>query len=75
MRIEFSGLFDIQVNGFAGVDFNSPDCTSEQLKHAVDALRKTGVTRFLPTLITSSFERFSSCAHALLDSPFGYLPW
>jgi N-acetylglucosamine-6-phosphate deacetylase len=69
MRVEFPGFFDIQVNGFAGVDFNTPGCTPEQLKHAVDALRKTGVTRFLPTLITSSFERFSSCARALLDFP------
>jgi len=69
MLVEFPGFFDLQVNGFAGVDFNSPGCTPEQLKHAVDALGKTGVTQFLPTLITSSFERFSSCARALVDFP------
>lgn len=69
MRVEFPGFFDLQVNGFAGVDFNNPGCTPGQLKHAVDGLRKTGVTRFLPTLITSSFERFSNCARALLDFP------
>lgn len=67
MNIDFPGFFDLQVNGFAGVDFNSPGCKPEQLKHAVDALRATGVTRFLPTLITSSLERFSSCARALVD--------
>ena len=29
MRIEFPGLFDLQVNGFAGVDFNAPDLTAD----------------------------------------------
>lgn len=69
MQVEFPGFFDLQVNGFAGVDFNTPGCTQEQLKHAIDALGKTGVTQFLPTLITSSFERFSSCARAFVDFP------
>src|SRR6185436_13130512 len=67
MRIESPGFFDLQVNGFAGVDFNTPGCTGEQLQLATDALRKTGVTRYLPTLITSSFDRFASCAKVLLD--------
>jgi len=66
MRIEFPGFVDLQVNGFAGVDFNTPGCTPDQLKHATDALRATGVTRFLPTLITSSLERFSICARSIL---------
>jgi N-acetylglucosamine-6-phosphate deacetylase len=66
MRIEFPGFFDLQVNGFAGVDFNTPGCTLDQLKHATDALRATGVTRFLPTLITSSLERFSRCVRSIL---------
>ena len=67
MQIEFSGFFDLQVNGFAGVDFNSSGCTPERIKHAVDALRETGVTRFLPTLITSSYAKFSDCVRALLS--------
>jgi len=70
MKIESPGFFDLQVNGFAGVDFNTPGCTGEQLQHATDALRETGVTRYLPTLITSSFDRFARCAKALLD--FGH---
>ena len=64
MQIEFPGFFDLQVNGFAGIDFNEP-CTPEQLQHAVEAQRKTGVTQFLPTIITSSLEHFVSCAHAI----------
>ena len=66
MRIDFPGFFDLQVNGFAGVDFNSPVCTPDQLKHATDALRATGVTRFLPALITSSLDQFSLCARSIL---------
>ena len=52
MRVEFPGLVDIQVNGFAGVDFNSRGLTAAQITTALDALRATGVTRCLPTLIT-----------------------
>ena len=52
-----SGFFDPQVNGFAGVDFNSPRLTAEGLHQAALSLASTGVTRFLPTLVTSSHER------------------
>ena len=65
MRIEFSGLFDLQVNGFAGVDFNRPGVSADELDRAAEAMRRTGVTRFLPTLITASLEAFSSCARTL----------
>jgi N-acetylglucosamine-6-phosphate deacetylase len=51
------GFFDPQVNGLAGVDFNSPRLTPEGLHQAARSLVSTGVTRFLPTLITSSHEK------------------
>ena len=66
MRIEFQGFFDLQVNGYAGVDFNSPGRTPDQLLQATEALQATGVTRFLPTLITSSLAQFASCARSIL---------
>jgi N-acetylglucosamine-6-phosphate deacetylase len=65
MRLEFDGLFDLQVNGFAGVDFNRPGVAAAELDHAAEAMRRTGVTRFLPTLITASLESFSACARTL----------
>ncbi|QYM78856.1 amidohydrolase family protein [Horticoccus luteus] len=65
MRISFPGLVDLQVNGFAGIDFNTPGRPPEQLATAFAAMRTRGVTRCLPTLITSSFERFAACARAL----------
>ncbi|HMK51004.1 MAG TPA: amidohydrolase family protein [Thermodesulfobacteriota bacterium] len=51
------GFFDPQVNGFAGVDFNSPLLKPEGLHQGVLSLASTGVTCFLITLITSSHER------------------
>ena len=63
--VELPGLFDLQVNGFAGVDFGDAALTSERLLEAVAAIGKTGVTRFLPTLITSSLETFSACARTI----------
>jgi N-acetylglucosamine-6-phosphate deacetylase len=66
MRIEFPGFFDLQVNGFAGVDFNDPRTSAEQGQRAIEEMRATGVTRCLPTLITSSFENFARCARTLI---------
>jgi len=65
VKIESPGFFDLQVNGFAGVDFNDPNVTVDELRRATAAMRATGVTRFLPTLITSSFESFAQCARAI----------
>ena len=48
------GMIDIQVNGFAGVDYNSPDTSHDEIARSIDAIRATGVTRFLPTVITGS---------------------
>ena len=65
MRIQFPGLFDLQVNGFGGVDFNAPDLTRDRVSGALERIRTTGVTRLLPTLITSSFGDFAAAARAI----------
>jgi N-acetylglucosamine-6-phosphate deacetylase len=52
-----SGFFDPQVNGYGGVDFNGKHLNPERLHQAVITLASSGVTRFLPTLITASRER------------------
>jgi N-acetylglucosamine-6-phosphate deacetylase len=46
------GFVDIQVNGFAGVDFNRPDTPQCEIQRALDMILSTGVTRCLPTVIT-----------------------
>lgn len=68
MRIQCPGFVDLQVNGFAGVDFNDPSSSPADLARAAAAMRETGVTRFLPALITSSFEHFARCARNILDA-------
>jgi N-acetylglucosamine-6-phosphate deacetylase len=45
------GFVDLQVNGFAGVDFFSTD--SEGYRRAGEALLECGVTAYQPTFITS----------------------
>lgn len=47
------GLIDLQVNGYAGVDFNDEGLTAEALDHALGAMRTANVTTCLPTLITA----------------------
>lgn len=71
-----SGLFDLQVNGYACVDFNDPGITPQQLDHALSALLADGVTTVLPTIITASQEdlmrRFSALDRAVVQSGLGY---
>jgi N-acetylglucosamine-6-phosphate deacetylase len=66
MRLELPGFFDLQVNGFSGVDFNGSDLTADRVAFALERMRSTGVTRSLPTLITSSLERFAGSARILV---------
>jgi N-acetylglucosamine-6-phosphate deacetylase len=47
------GFMDIQVNGFAAVDFNRPTLTGEEVRRAAEAIWRTGVTQFLPVVITA----------------------
>ncbi|MCU1226531.1 MAG: N-acetylglucosamine-6-phosphate deacetylase [Edaphobacter sp.] len=49
-----AGLIDLQVNGYAGLDFNGSNCTVESVIGIVDALLATGITSLAPTVITAS---------------------
>lgn len=48
------GFIDIQVNGYAGVDFCDPKAPFEAIDYAIEVLLSKGVTRFFPTVITNS---------------------
>lgn len=48
------GWIDLQVNGFAGVDYCSPEAPLEEIARSVRVIHSTGVTRILPTIITGS---------------------
>ncbi len=48
------GFIDLQVNGFAGVDYNDPQAGCEEIARSIRVIFQTGVTRFFPTVITGS---------------------
>ena len=64
-----AGLIDLQVNGFAGVDFNSTALTADALDHALRAMLRTGVTSCLPTLITAPEDVLAERFAAKRDGP------
>ena len=58
MKIELSipGFVDLQVNGYLGVDFSSPDLTEESFAWACRMLLQKGTAAFAPTIITSPLD-------------------
>jgi N-acetylglucosamine-6-phosphate deacetylase len=69
------GLTDLQVNGYAGIDFNDAGLTAGALDHALDAMRAANVTTCLPTLITADEvtlqARLAALDHAVAQSRLG----
>lgn len=48
--------FDLQVNGYAGTDFNRDGLTAEALHHACECLRADGCSQILATFITDTID-------------------
>jgi N-acetylglucosamine-6-phosphate deacetylase len=55
------GFVDLQVNGFAGVDFFAADAAG--YRKAGEALLECGVTAYQPTFITSPEEELTAALH------------
>jgi N-acetylglucosamine-6-phosphate deacetylase len=51
------GLFDLQVNGYGGIDFQQDDLQVADLLTAARGLRAAGCTRFFVALITDDWSR------------------
>jgi len=62
------GWIDLQVNGFAGVDYCSPTESHEAISNSIRAMFQTGVTRFFPTVITGSPEGMAGALRNLADA-------
>ena len=65
------GFVDLQVNGYAGIDFGDEALTAERFHQACVALRRDGVSRFQPTIVTgplpqmcARLERLAACTEA-----------
>ncbi len=50
-------LFDVQVNGYGGIDYQQDDLTTEQLRSSVRQLLRDGCSKILLTLITDEWPR------------------
>jgi N-acetylglucosamine-6-phosphate deacetylase len=64
--IAVPGFLDLQVNGFGGVDFLDAD--ADGYRRAGEALLETGVTAYLPTLITTPEQQLLA---AMAEVPNG----
>src|SRR6476661_8493287 len=64
--IAVPGFVDLQVNGFGGVDFLDADVAG--YRRAGEALLETGVTAYLPTLITTPEQQLLA---AMAEVPVG----
>jgi N-acetylglucosamine-6-phosphate deacetylase len=62
------GWIDLQVNGFAGVDYNSASSTHEQIADSIRAMFACGVTRFFPTVITGSPDNMAAALRHLANA-------
>lgn len=60
-----NGLFDLQVNGYAGIDFNCETITSAKMDDALAAMARAGVSHCLPTLISADPDRLICKLRAL----------
>jgi len=47
---------DLQINGYAGVDFNTPGLTVEQVEAVTERLETDGTAGYLPTFVTGDPE-------------------
>lgn len=62
------GFIDLQVNGFAGVDYNSASSSHEQIADSIRAMFACGVTRFFPTVITGSPDNMAAALRNLANA-------
>src|SRR6185436_8942606 len=50
------GLVDLQINGFAGIEFNDPELTVEKVRQVALSQDQFGVTAFLATCTTDGHD-------------------
>jgi N-acetylglucosamine-6-phosphate deacetylase len=62
------GLVDIQVNGYHGRNFCTPDVTVRDVVAITEDLMQAGVTAFCPTVTTASFESLVASMRAIAEA-------
>lgn len=64
VKMDFSG-FDLQLNGYDGVDFSTAGLEVDAVLRVAQRLSEEGTTSFLPTIITASSEEYASALPVL----------
>jgi N-acetylglucosamine-6-phosphate deacetylase len=59
------GLVDLQINGYQGFDLNDNNPSPDTVLNLARSVLATGVTTFLPTVITASEEKIVACLRAI----------
>ena len=62
------GWIDLQVNGYAGVDFNSPGLTPQAVRLVTERLNADGTAGYLPTLVTGDPEMLIANVRAVIEA-------
>ncbi|MFH1969801.1 MAG: hypothetical protein ABIJ53_05735, partial [Verrucomicrobiota bacterium] len=52
------GFIDIQLNGFKGINFSSPNLTLDQVRMATRELVMAGTTAYCPTVVSGPMDIF-----------------
>lgn len=68
MNLIDNGYVDLQINGYAGIDFNDPSVTPEEIALSAVELQKIGVTAALPTVITGDLQSMCGCLRNIIRS-------
>jgi N-acetylglucosamine-6-phosphate deacetylase len=55
------GFIDLQVNGYAGIDFHDPETSVEDILKAAEILAEKGTAGFLATVTTNHRESIEQC--------------
>lgn len=59
------GLVDLQINGYQGFDCNADNLTPDVVVNLAYSVLASGVTTFLPTIITAAEEKIIACLRAI----------
>ena len=62
------GLIDIQINGYAGVDVNSPETQPEDLLRMARRVWASGAALFCPTVLTGPDERIRRAVRTIREA-------
>jgi N-acetylglucosamine-6-phosphate deacetylase len=60
------GFFDLQVNGYGGVDFNGDELDAERVDEVCERLAREGVDGILVTIITDALDKMEARLRALV---------